>query len=128
MTATLAYTFADAEAPRGNLEGLPRASAVPAHQVSLLLLEAIGRFEGSFELEAASDHYVALFDPVSFGARAYEFSGARKADLALAYVHPMRRVQLRVLTVVDNLFDHAQFVQGFVTAGRVMRGGLRVSF
>ena len=127
-TATLSYTFADAEAPRGNLEGLPRASGVPAHQVSVLLMEEIGRFSGSFELEAASDHYVALFDPVSFGARAYRFDGTLKADAALAYSHPAGRARLRLFTVIDNVFDRAQFVQGFVAPGRVARGGVGVTF
>jgi outer membrane receptor protein involved in Fe transport len=120
----IAYSFADAAAPAGNREGLPRASAVPAHQFSALMIQRIGTaVQFSFQVEAAGDHYVTLFDPVSFGSRAYQFDGVIKADLAASYTVPMRRVRLRLSGIVENLFDREYFVQGF----RVPRRTGRVS-
>jgi len=120
------YTFADADAPAGNLEGLPRAAAVPAHQLALLLTHEVQRLQLSLQLDASSRHYVALFDPVSFASRAYAFDGGLTADVAAAYTHPAGRTRLRVFLVVDNALNRERFVQGFRTPGRVVRGGVGV--
>jgi iron complex outermembrane receptor protein len=122
------YTFADAGAPAGGTDGLPRAAAVPAHQLSVLVLQQVQRIEMSFQLEAASDHYVSLFDSVSFGSRAYQFDGIVKADLVATYTHALGRARIRLVGVVDNIFDREHFVQGFRTAGRVARLGVGVAF
>ena len=126
--ASITYTFADADAPLGNRDGLPRAAAVPAHQVSALVIQRIRRLQLAFDLEAAGDHYVTLFDPVSFGARAYQFDGLLKADLSASYRLSRGRASVRLFGSLDNVFDHSYFVQGFRTAGRTGRGGLAVAF
>jgi TonB dependent receptor len=123
-----AYTFADAPPPVGGLDGLPRASAISAHQFSALVTHLLGPLQLSFELEAAGDHYVTLFDPVSFGARAYRFAGVAKGDVAGSYRIPIRRAGIRLFGTVENVFGRRYFVQGFRTAGRTARGGLAVAF
>jgi outer membrane receptor protein involved in Fe transport len=123
---SVAYTFADAAAPAGGLDGLPRAAAVPAHQFSALVVHRADRWQWSFELEAASDHYVTLFDPVSFGSRAYRFEGLVKGDLVVSYA--VVRGRTRLFATLDNMFDHTYFVQGFPAAGRTGRVGLAVTF
>jgi vitamin B12 transporter len=128
LRANIAYTFADAPPPAGNRDGLPRAAAVSAHQFSAHLQQRGGQLQVSFELEAAGDHYVTLFDPVSFGARAYRFEGLVKADLAATYTLSRGLAGVRVFGSLDNLFDRAYFVQGFRAPGRVGRGGLAVTF
>jgi vitamin B12 transporter len=121
----VAYTFADAAPPAGNREGLPRASAVPAHQLSALMIQRIGTaLQFSLQVEAAGDHYVTLFDPVSFGSRAYRFDGVIKADVAAAYTVPLRRLRLRLSGIVENVLDRESFVQGFRAPRRIARVGV----
>lgn len=126
--ARVAYTFADAPPPTGSRDGLPRAAAVTAHQFSALVTQHVGPLHVSFELETAGDHYVTLFDPVSFGSRAYRFTGVTKGDVAASYRLPLRTVSARLFGTVENVFDRTYFVQGFRAAGRVARGGLAVTF
>jgi iron complex outermembrane receptor protein len=128
LRATVSYTFADAPPPAGNRDGLPRAAAVSAHQFSAHVVQRAGRVQLSFELEAAGDHYVTLFDPVSFGSRAYRFDGLIKADIAASYALSQRAARIRLFGTVDNVFDRTYFVQGFRAPGRVGRGGLAVTF
>jgi vitamin B12 transporter len=124
----VAYTAVDAPPPAGGSDGLPRAAAVPAHQFSALVTQHVGALDVSFELEAAGDHYVTLFDPVGFGSRAYRFGGVATGDLAAAYRVAIGRASLRLLATVDNVFDRRYYVQGFRAAGRLARAGLAVTF
>jgi outer membrane receptor protein involved in Fe transport len=128
LQASLAYTFADAPPPAGSRDGLPRASAVSAHQFSTLVTLTLSPVCVSFELEAAGAHYVTLFDPVSFGSRAYRFAGATRGDVAGSYRIPIGRTGIRLFGTIENAFDRGYFVQGFRTAGRTARGGLAVTF
>jgi outer membrane receptor protein involved in Fe transport len=121
-------TFVDAPAPAGSSDGLSRASATSAHQFSALVTHARGPLQVSFEIEAAGDHYVTLFDPVSFAARAFRFPAFTRADLASSYRLPFGRTVLRLFGTVENVFDRSYFVQGFRAAGRTGRGGLMVTF
>lgn len=130
LHVNVSYTFVDAPAPAGNRDGLPRAAALPVHQFSALVLQRIARdLQLSVELEAAGDHYVTLFDPITFGARAYRFDRVVRADLAGIYTLSLsRRTRLRVHATVGNLFDRLHFVQGFPTPGRTARAGASVTF
>jgi vitamin B12 transporter len=126
--ASLGYTFVDAAAPAGNRDGLPRAAATSAHQWSAWVTQRIRRVQLSFEVEAADEHYVTLFDPMTFGARAYQFEGLVKADLAASVTFSRARARARLFGTLDNMFDRSYFVQGFRTPGRMARGGLAVTF
>jgi outer membrane receptor protein involved in Fe transport len=126
LQLNVAYTFADAPPPVTDSDGLPRASAISAHQFSTLVTFTRDPLRLSFELEAAGDHYVTLFDPVSFGSRAYRFAGFTKGDVAGSYRIPFPRIDVRLFGTVDNVFDRRYFVQGFQTAGRTARGGVSV--
>jgi vitamin B12 transporter len=128
LRASVAYTFADAPPPAGERDGLPRASAISAHQVSMLVTQILGPLQLSFELEAAGGHYVTLFDPVSFGSRAYRFAAVTKGDVGGSYRIRMRRATIRVFGTVENVFDRDYVVQGFRTARRTGRGGLALAF
>ncbi len=125
---SVGYTFIDAPPPAGSREGLPRAAAIPAHQFSALVTQRASALDLSFELEWAGDHFVTLFDPVSFDSRAYRFAGRTKADVAASYRLPIRRANTRLFGVVENVFDRRYFVQGFRAPGRVARGGLGVTW
>ncbi len=128
LQISTAYTFVDAPPPAGGVDGLPRAAAVPAHQFSALVSQTLGPLQLSLEVEAAGDHYVALFDPVTFGSRAYRFTGVRKSDLAGSYRLRLAHGSVRIFGTAENVFDCRYFVQGFRTAGRIARGGLAVTF
>jgi iron complex outermembrane receptor protein len=128
LQVAVAYTFVDAPPPAGDRDGLPRASAVSAHLFSTLVTQTLGPLQLSFELEAASDHYATLFDPVSFGSRAYRFTRVTRGDVAGSYRIPIRRHAVRLFGTVENVFDRRYFVQGFATAGRTARVGLAVTF
>jgi outer membrane cobalamin receptor len=124
---SVAYTFVDAPPLPGGRDGLPRAAAVSAHQFSALVTQRARAFLVSFELEAAGDHYMTLFDPVSFGSRAFRFPAFAKADVAASYRLPVGRFGTRLFGTVENVFDRSYFVQGFRAVGRVVRGGLAVT-
>jgi len=128
LQVSVAYTFVDAPPPAGSGDGLPRASAISAHQLSALVRHVLGPLHLSFELQAAGDHYVTLFDPVSFGSRAYRFAGVTKGDVAGSYRIASRRAGIRLFATVENVFNRGYFVQGFRTADRTGRGGLAVAF
>jgi vitamin B12 transporter len=61
LQVSVAYTFVDAPPPAGSRDGLPRASALSAHQLSALVRHVLGPLHLSFEFQAAGDHYVTLF-------------------------------------------------------------------
>ena len=128
LQARLSYTFVDAPPPAGGTDGLPRATAVTAHQFTALVRQRVDRVQLAFEVHAAGDHFVTLFDPVSFGSRAYRFHGTAKADLSAHYDLSRGRVNARLFATVENLLDRTYFVQGFPVPGRIGRGGLAVRF
>ena len=128
LRASVAYTFADAPPPAGGSDGLPRAAGVAAHQFSAHAVQRAGPVQMSFEVEASGDHYVTLFDPVTFGSRAYRFDRFVKADLAASYTLSRGPARIRVFGTIGNVFGQPYFVQGFRTPRRVGRGGLAVTF
>jgi outer membrane cobalamin receptor len=125
---SIAYTFVDAPPPAGGRDGLPRAAAISAHQFSALITHRVGALDVSLDLEAAGDHFVTLFDPVGFGARAYRFAGPVEADVAASYRLSRGRAGARLFGVVENVLDRSYAVQGFRAAGRVARGGVGVTW
>jgi vitamin B12 transporter len=125
---SVAYTFVDAPPPPTNRDGLPRAAATPARQFSVFVTQQAGGLQLTMELEVGGDHFVTLFDPVSFGSRAYRFGGFAKTDIAAAYRLPLGRAGTRLFGTVENVFDRGYFVQGFRAAGRVARGGMAVTW
>ena len=125
--AAVAYTLVDAPPPAGTRDGLPRASTVSAHQFSALVTHTRGPLQLSVEIEAAGDHYVALFDPLTFASRAYRFGAVTKGDVAASYRLPAGRPVVRLFATVENAFNRTYFVQGFRTAGCTARGGFMVT-
>ena len=83
-------------------------------------MQRIGRLQLSVELEAAGDHYVTLFDPVSFGSRAYQFEGLVKADVAASY-YPLTQDALASACSEPSTTCSilATSCKGFGTPGRV---------
>ncbi|HYE87243.1 MAG TPA: TonB-dependent receptor, partial [Vicinamibacterales bacterium] len=125
----VAYTFADADAPSGNRDGLPRASATAAHQFSLSVDQRVtGALQVSLQLVASGDHFLTLFDPVAFGSRAYRFDGAVVADAAVTYTIRVRRAGITLAFVADNVLNREYFLQGFQTPGRTGRLRATVGF
>jgi outer membrane cobalamin receptor len=124
----VAYTFVDAPPPAGTRDGLPRAAAINAHQFSALVAHTRGPLQVAVEIEAAGDHYVALFDPVTFASRAYRFAGVTRGDVAASYRLRRGRTAVRLFATVDNVLDRTYFVQGFRTAGRTARAGFMVTW
>jgi vitamin B12 transporter len=124
-----AYTFANADAPADNRDGLPRASAVPAHQFSISVDQRIGpALRLSLQVVSNGDHYLTLFDPVSFGSRAFRFDGATTADVAAHYRVRVGRALVTLSAIAGNLFDRDYFLQGFTTPGRTGRVRVAVGF
>jgi outer membrane receptor protein involved in Fe transport len=122
------YTLANADAPAGGLDGLPRAAAVPAHQFAMVLMQQVRQLQLALQIDAASNHYLVLFDPVSFGSRAYEFGATMRTDGVATYTAALGTTRLRLFAAVDNLLDREYFVQGFRTARRTARVGAGVTF
>jgi iron complex outermembrane receptor protein len=87
------------------------------------------RFLVNFDLSASSDYLGAIFNPVTFGNRAYRFRGIAKADLGASYTLPLGEERsVRFFGYVDNLFDREYFESGFRTPGRVGRAGATFIF
>jgi len=103
---------------------------IPDHQISLVATQRFGRrFLVNFDLSASSDYIGAVFNPATFGSRAYRFRGIAKADLGASYTLPLSESRsLRFFGYVDNLFDREYFESGFRTPGRSGRAGASISF
>src|SRR6267142_3104955 len=125
LNISAAYTFTKALQRTPQVPGTLRSLVIPDHQFSLVATQRFGRrFLVNFDLLASSDYLGAIFDPVTFGSRAYRFRGIAKADLGASYTLPLSESRsLRFFGYVDNLFNREYFESGFRTPGRVGRAG-----
>lgn len=125
-----AYTFTKSLQRRPQVPGTLRSVVIPDHQFSLVATQRFGRrFLVNFDLSASSDYIGAVFNPATFGSRAYRFRGTAKADLGASYTLPLSESRsLRFFGYVDNLFDREYFESGFRTPGRVGRAGAMFVF
>jgi outer membrane receptor protein involved in Fe transport len=111
--------------------GTLRAVVIPDHQFSLVATQRLGhRFLINFDLSASSDYIGSVFNPVTFGSRAYRFRGLVKADIGASYTLPLgsESRSLRFFGYVDNLFDREYFESGFRPPGRTGRAGASLIF
>lgn len=125
-----AYTYTKSLQRRPQVPGTLRSVVIPDHQFSLVATQRFGRrFLVNFDLSASSDYIGAIFNPATFGSRAYRFRGIAKADLGASYTLPLSESRsLRFFGYVDNLFDREYFESGFLTPGRVGRAGAMFVF
>jgi len=126
-----AYTYTKTLQRTPQVPGTLRSVVIPDHQFSLVATQRFGRrVLINFDLSASSDYIGAVFDPVTFGSRAYRFGGIAKADLGASYTLPLagESRSLRFFGYVDNLFDREYFESGFRTPGRVGRAGATFVF
>jgi len=130
LNISVAYTLTKSLQRRPQLPGILRSLGIPDHQFSLVATQRIGRrVLVNFDLSASSDYLAPIFNPVTFGSRAYRFRGLAKADLGGSYTLPFGESRsLRFFGYVDNLFDREYFEGGFRTPGRTGRAGASFSF
>lgn len=131
LNLSAAYTYTKARQRRPQVPGTLRSLVIPDHQFSFVATQRFGRrFLVNFDLSASSDYLGAIFNPVTFGSRAYRIGGIAKADLGASYTLPLagESRSLRFFAYVDNLFDREYFESGFRTPGRVGRAGARFVF
>ena len=128
LTAAYTYTNADERMPRA--AGVLRSFVIPAHQFSLVATERIGRrWLFNFDLAAASNYLVPLFNLQTGGSRVFRFAGIFKADAGASYTLPLAAERsLRFFGYVDNLTGREYFENGFRTPGRTGRAGAQFSF
>lgn len=128
LSASYTYTNADERVPR--VAGVLRTFGIPAQQFSLVATERIGRrVLLNFDLTAASNYLVGIFNPQTFGLNVFRFAGLRKADAGASYTLPLTDARsLRFFGYVENLTGHEYFENGFRTPGRTGRAGAQFSF
>ncbi|MCR4375311.1 MAG: TonB-dependent receptor [Acidobacteria bacterium] len=125
-----AYTFVAAEPRTAGPVELTRAAAIPRHQASVVVSHRFNqRVHVTVDVLAASAHLGTLPDPVTFAARVFRFAGARHANLAAAYAHPLNsRTRVKLFGRVDNLFGAVRHESGFRTPGRYVTAGVAIEF
>src|SRR6266436_5402442 len=130
LNISVAYTLTKSLQRRPQLPGILRSLGIPDHQFSLVATQRIGRrVLVNFDLSASRDYLAPIFNPVTFGSRAYRFRGLAKADLGGSYTLPFGESRsLRFFGYVDNLFDREYFESGFRTPGRTGRAGATFVF
>jgi iron complex outermembrane receptor protein len=130
LSLSAAYTYTKAQQRAPQVPGTLRSLVIPDHQFSLVATQRIGRrVLVNFDLSSASDYFAAIFDPVTFASRGYNFKGLTKADLGASYTLPFNESRsLRFFGYVDNLFDREYFEGGFRTPGRTGRAGATFVF
>lgn len=130
LNISAAYTYTKSLQRRPQLAGVLRSLGIPDHQFSLVATQRLGRrVLINFDLVASSDYLAPIFNPTTFGSRAYRFRGLAKADLGGSYTLPLGESRsLRFFGYVDNLFDREYFESGFRTPGRTGRAGAAFSF
>ena len=127
LNLSAAYTYTKSLQRTPQVSGTLRSLVIPDHQFSFVATQRFGRrFLVNFDLSASSDYLGAIFNPVTFGSRAYRFGGIAKADLGASYTMPLagESRSLRLFGYVDNLFNREYFESGFRTPGRVGRAGV----
>ena len=130
LNLSAAYTYTKSLQRTPQVPGTLRSLVIPDHQFSLVATQRFGRrFLVNFDLLASSDYIGAVFNPATFGSRAYRFRGIAKADLGASYTLPLSESRsLRFFGYVDNLFNREYFESGFLTPGRVGRAGAMFVF
>jgi iron complex outermembrane receptor protein len=130
LNISAAYTYTKSLQRRPQLAGVLRSLGIPDHQFSLVATQRLGRrILINLDLAASSDYLAPIFNPNTFGSRAYRFRGLAKADLGGSYTLPLGESRsLRFFGYVDNLFDREYFESGFRTPGRTGRAGAAFSF
>jgi iron complex outermembrane receptor protein len=131
LNLSAAYTYTKSLQRTPQVPGTLRSLVIPDHQFSLVATQRFGRrFLVNFDISASSDYLGAIFNPVTFGSRAYRFGGIAKADLGASYTLPLgsESHSMRFFSYVDNLFDREYFESGFRTPGRTGRAGATFVF
>jgi iron complex outermembrane receptor protein len=130
LNISAAYTYTKSLQRRPQLAGVLRSLGIPDHQFSLVATQRVGRrILINLDLAASSDYLAPIFNPTTFGSRAYRFRGLVKTDLGGSYTLPLGEARsLRFFGYVDNLFDREYFESGFRTPGRTGRAGAAFSF
>jgi iron complex outermembrane receptor protein len=124
-----AYTFTDAEPPRGVSPDQKQAFAIPRHQLSLVAAKSFGSsFFLGFDLLATSSYLAPVLDLGTFASRVYRFDGYVKADLVASYRLPLGGSGLRLFGKIENLLDERIDASGFRTPGRWAVGGIAYEF
>lgn len=128
LTASYTYTNSDERTPR--VANIIRAFAIPAQQFSLVATEHIGRrLFFNFDLTLTSNYLAPVFNPATFGSLVYRFDGTRKADVGASYTVPLAESRsLRLFGLVENVFGHEYFENGFRTPRRTARAGAQFNF
>ncbi|HEY0078275.1 MAG TPA: TonB-dependent receptor [Pyrinomonadaceae bacterium] len=127
----VSYTYTNSDQRRPILQDVLQTFGVSDHQFTLVATQRIGRrFLLNFDLFAASDYLVgSIFDNQTFGNPVYRFDGPVKADLAASYTLPLARSRsIRFFGKLENLFDRANYENGFRTPGRTALAGAAYSF
>ena len=131
LNLSAAYTYTKSLQRTPQVPGTLRSLVIPDHQISFVATQRFGRrFLVNSDLSVSSDYLGAIFNPITFGSRAYRFGGIAKADLGASYTLPLAAESrsLRFFGYVDNLFDREYFESGFRTPGRVGRAGAMFVF
>ena len=130
LNLSAAYTYTKSLQRTPQVPGVLRSLVIPDHQFSLVATQRFGRrVLVNFDLSASSDYLAPIFDPNTFGSRAYRFRGLARADLGGSYTVPLNESRsLRFFGYVDNLFGREYFESGFRTPGRSGRAGASFSF
>jgi iron complex outermembrane receptor protein len=130
LNISAAYTYTKSLQRRPQLAGVLRSLGIPDHQFSLVATQRVGRrILINLDLAASSDYLAPIFNPTTFGSRAYRFRGLVKTDLGGSYTLPLGEARsLRFFGYIDNLFDREYFESGFRTPGRTGRAGAAFSF
>ncbi|MFN0166544.1 MAG: TonB-dependent receptor domain-containing protein [Bryobacteraceae bacterium] len=101
-----------------------RATFQSPHQASVIWVQHFAR-----RWDVTADFWAAAAHAQIYSRRAFLFDGARRADLALHYTHPLSEsTSLRVYTKWNNVFDSQYLENGFRTPGVWGLGGLSLQF
>jgi iron complex outermembrane receptor protein len=117
LSVSYTYTNSDLRAPI--VADVIRAFVLPDHSVSVVAMQRLGpHFFVNVEAAASSSYLAPVFNPVTFGNRAYQFSGTGRIDVALSYQLPLADSKmLRVFGKIGNLLNRTYFENGFRTPG-----------
>jgi iron complex outermembrane receptor protein len=131
LLASYTFTNSDQRVPQLANSGIIRTLGVPAHQFTIVATQRIyNRLSLNFDFLATDSYLAPIFSNTFFSTRIYRFRGARKADVTAGYEIPTSKDKLRfrLFGTIENLFDYEYYENGFLTAGRMARGGLSVIF
>jgi outer membrane receptor protein involved in Fe transport len=128
LKVTTAYTYVNAIERTPVVGDVLQTFIIPRNQFSIVLMERPApRLLLTCDTLASSSYLAPIYGDLV--TQTYRFGGIHKVNLGASYRVPLKEYRaIRFFVRAENISDQTYFESGFLTPGRVARGGLQFEF